>query len=116
MKVTHRSYPMVSKVVLADNLFVDMAGVFEYDFELKEKGEHRKFLRETASFKQVSGKTSAPSHHTRDGRFRLLHFGLVRFGRCSGPLWEVGRVFVLQSWLMARRGASSLADRGAPSA
>lgn len=44
------------QVLLADNLFVDMAGVFEYDLELKEKGEHRKFLTETASFKQVSEK------------------------------------------------------------
>ncbi|CAN0556032.1 unnamed protein product, partial [Ectocarpus sp. 8 AP-2014] len=41
------------KVLLADNLFVDMAGVFEYDLELKEKGDHRKFLTQTASFKQV---------------------------------------------------------------
>ncbi|CAM9606959.1 unnamed protein product, partial [Laminaria digitata] len=41
------------EVLLTDNLFVDMAGVFEYDLELKEKGEHRKFLTETASFKQV---------------------------------------------------------------
>ena len=32
---------------------MDMAGVFEYDLELKEKGEHRKFLTETASFKQA---------------------------------------------------------------
>ncbi|CAN0412587.1 unnamed protein product [Ectocarpus sp. 13 AM-2016] len=30
-----------------------MAGVFEYDLELKEKGDHRKFLTQTASFKQV---------------------------------------------------------------
>lgn len=41
------------QVLLADELFVDMAGVFEYDLELKEKGEHRKFLTQTASFKQV---------------------------------------------------------------
>ncbi|CAM9219297.1 unnamed protein product [Ascophyllum nodosum] len=41
------------EVLLADDLFVDMAGVFEYDSELKEKGEHRKFLTEKASFKQV---------------------------------------------------------------
>lgn len=40
-------------MLLADNLFVEMAGVFEYDLELKEKGEHRKFLTQTASFKQV---------------------------------------------------------------
>ena len=42
-----------AQVLLADNLFVDMAGVFEYDLELKEKGDHRKFLTQTASFKQV---------------------------------------------------------------
>ena len=42
------------QVLLADDLFVDMAGVFEYDSELKEKGEHRKFLTEKASFKQVA--------------------------------------------------------------
>ncbi|CAM9426576.1 unnamed protein product [Pylaiella littoralis] len=41
------------EVLLADNMFVDMAGVFEYDLELKEKGDHRKFLTQTASFKQV---------------------------------------------------------------
>lgn len=40
-------------MLLADNMFVDMAGVFEYDLELKEKGDHRKFLTQTASFKQV---------------------------------------------------------------
>ena len=45
------------QVLLADNLFIDMAGVFEYDFELKEKGEHRKFLTQTASFKQVGAPT-----------------------------------------------------------
>lgn len=42
-----------AQVLLADNLFVDMAGVFEYDLELKEKGDHRNFLTQTASFKQV---------------------------------------------------------------
>ncbi|CAM9755521.1 unnamed protein product, partial [Hapterophycus canaliculatus] len=47
------SHATCLKVLLVDKLFVDMAGVFEYDFELKEKGEHRKFLTETASFKQV---------------------------------------------------------------
>lgn len=41
-------------MLLADDLFVEMAGVFEYDAELKEKGEHRKFLTQTASFKQVT--------------------------------------------------------------
>lgn len=45
--------PCDGQVLLADNLFVDMAGVFEYDLELKEKGDHRKFLTQTASFKQV---------------------------------------------------------------
>lgn len=44
---------MLLEVLLADKLFVEMAGVFEYDLELKEKGEHRKFLTQAASFKQV---------------------------------------------------------------
>lgn len=51
-------FECICKVLLADNLFVDMAGVFEYDLELKEKGEHRKFLTQTASFKQVSTENS----------------------------------------------------------
>ncbi|CAN0401677.1 unnamed protein product, partial [Discosporangium mesarthrocarpum] len=40
-------------LLLGDDIFVTMAGVFEYDLELKERGEHRKFLTKTASFKQV---------------------------------------------------------------
>lgn len=49
----HHLPPLFVKVLLGDDMFVEVAGVFEYDLELKEKGEHRKFLTETAAFKQV---------------------------------------------------------------
>ncbi|CAM9865364.1 unnamed protein product, partial [Chrysoparadoxa australica] len=41
------------EVLLSDSFFVSMAGVFEYDPELKHKGEHRKFLQHTARLKQI---------------------------------------------------------------
>lgn len=53
---TQSSLVWWGQMLLADDLFVEMAGVFEYDAELKEKGQHRKFLTQTASFKQVMSK------------------------------------------------------------
>mmetsp|Transcript_31052 Transcript_31052/g.41037 ORF Transcript_31052/g.41037 Transcript_31052/m.41037 type:complete len:785 (-) Transcript_31052:262-2616(-) len=45
--------PTLLEVILSDQFFIPVAGVFEYDPELRQRGEHRKFLAEKVNFKQV---------------------------------------------------------------
>jgi len=45
--------PTVLEVILSDQFFLPVAGVFEYDAELKQKAEYRQFLTEKVQFKQV---------------------------------------------------------------
>jgi Component of IIS longevity pathway SMK-1 len=41
------------EALLSDKFFVRVAGVFEYDPELRGRARHREFLTNVAQFKQI---------------------------------------------------------------